>query len=331
MSHDFSNTKGYSWVDNAFLDDERLHYFDVLVYIQLCRHADAETDETFISQKKIAEKIGISRPTVNKAIKHLVELGYIKATIRARKNGGRTTSIYKILDVYGYNKDSQSKSDLQHDKHDEPSQSKSDLQGVPAKVNHVYSNNNINNINNKNNNYNNAILPSNMPKQQSLFSSDQSNVSTEEIIFRKRRGKSRSLEIIELYKQGRIPVTELDMLDLCYYYTICHKQIVGTVVSVVTRDNKSESDLSLFMSTYDLDNERFVKLLPKILETFVELDSAKPKTKRQNKLNIGNLAHSWFMDPIMDKVLPKVNTKYLDNSDTEYKGANPYRQVDEVF
>lgn len=336
MSKNF-NTKGYAWVDNKFLDDERLHYYDVLVYIQLCRHANVETDETFISQGKLADKIGISRPTVNKAIKHLVELGYIETQPRARKNGGRTTSIYRILDAYEVAKSNQSKADLQgengsqskHDLHEDPGQSKHDLQEDPAKVNLV---NNINNtiINKSLNNNNSKTEHSNMSNQLSLFDIPSKPTNAEEVVFSKRRGKSRSLEIIELYRQGRISIEKLDMMDLCYFFTVMHKEIVGSVISVVTAGQKSESDMGIFMRTFDLNAKTLVELMPKVLEEFLKQDEQRPRGKRQNKLNIGNLAQTWFMEPIMDKVKPKVNEKYLE-PDEPTPVVNPNDIVDEIF
>jgi DNA-binding transcriptional ArsR family regulator len=59
-----------------------------------------EDQSAFPSQSTLAEDLGVTRETVNRAIKVLVEKGYVVSAPRFREDGGQTSSMYRvILDV----------------------------------------------------------------------------------------------------------------------------------------------------------------------------------------------------------------------------------------
>ncbi|MDD5626000.1 MAG: helix-turn-helix domain-containing protein [Patescibacteria group bacterium] len=95
--------KKYFKVDNIFLDDyaQILGVIPSMVYVYLCRCAGNIKQECWPSQKKLAEELALSRPSVNKAIKILEYFGFI-TKIRV---GRHCNNRYYLLDKEYWNKD----------------------------------------------------------------------------------------------------------------------------------------------------------------------------------------------------------------------------------
>ncbi len=68
----------------------------VCLYMYLERHS-AKKGNCFHSMNTIAYNLGVSRQTITLAIKDLVANGYIESQNQYRKNGGKSSNIYKIL------------------------------------------------------------------------------------------------------------------------------------------------------------------------------------------------------------------------------------------
>lgn len=68
---------GYGLIPRVIMRSSKLTKHDKLVYAFLASFAGA-TYQCFPGQKLIAKELGIGIATVNKAIKHLAELGLIK-------------------------------------------------------------------------------------------------------------------------------------------------------------------------------------------------------------------------------------------------------------
>lgn len=68
---------------------------DRLVLLALADHADREGC-CFPGQGSIAQKTGLSRDTVGRAVRHLERAGYLEREPRTRGDGGRTSDLYKL-------------------------------------------------------------------------------------------------------------------------------------------------------------------------------------------------------------------------------------------
>ena len=64
-----SDQRPFTIVYNDFLDSDRLNANEKMVYICIKRYLDNVTHTAFPSIKTICEVTGISKPTVNKALK----------------------------------------------------------------------------------------------------------------------------------------------------------------------------------------------------------------------------------------------------------------------
>lgn len=69
---------------------------DIVVYLFLCRCADQE-GTSFPGRKKIAQACRISLDTVDRAIRHLEDLGLVKVERRTGTKGPETNQ-YTVLD-----------------------------------------------------------------------------------------------------------------------------------------------------------------------------------------------------------------------------------------
>lgn len=68
----------------------------ITVYLYLEKHG-ANKKQCFHSMKTIASNLGLSRQTVNLAIRELNCKGYVEIEHQYRKNGGKSSNLYKIL------------------------------------------------------------------------------------------------------------------------------------------------------------------------------------------------------------------------------------------
>lgn len=74
-----------------------------LVFLSICDNANDE-GICYPSIDTIQNKTSISRPTVIKIINRLVELNYLMKTQRARKSGGRYSSLYLVFPLENIDK-----------------------------------------------------------------------------------------------------------------------------------------------------------------------------------------------------------------------------------
>lgn len=86
------------WVQKEILASKLINASDKLVYSALAYYAHNRTQKCFPSYTKMAELTGVSRPTVVKALKALVEHGFVSV----KKKGGKV-NLYKLLKVASKN------------------------------------------------------------------------------------------------------------------------------------------------------------------------------------------------------------------------------------
>jgi biotin operon repressor len=69
---------GKFWVPDDFIDQiaKTLTPYEQIVYVALCRHANSK-GETFVSTRRISEKLNINKNTVSKSIKSLKAYGHV--------------------------------------------------------------------------------------------------------------------------------------------------------------------------------------------------------------------------------------------------------------
>ncbi|MCZ7568793.1 MAG: helix-turn-helix domain-containing protein [Ardenticatenaceae bacterium] len=72
------------WADNEIADTylSQIGIYGFAVYMLLCRYANRQTAQCFPSIPTLADQLGVSEPTVKKALKQLVEAGLIRITRR---------------------------------------------------------------------------------------------------------------------------------------------------------------------------------------------------------------------------------------------------------
>lgn len=146
---------GHFWADNEIVDDylPAIGVYGFAVYMMLAKHSNAKTGQCDPSVEGLARKLGISSPTVRKALDKLEETGLITIRHRHKERGGKLinqTSIYTLLAVPKRQTDIPTKGDLVPNDIDQGGQP--DLPGVlnvvdqgtkgdlPGVLNHVSSN-----------------------------------------------------------------------------------------------------------------------------------------------------------------------------------------------
>ena len=85
----------FTLIENIILEDQELGPVDVLVYIALAKHADAD-GTCWPSLATIARLARVCRSSAAQAIKHLEARGYLRRTARFRPDGGVTSNVYKL-------------------------------------------------------------------------------------------------------------------------------------------------------------------------------------------------------------------------------------------
>lgn len=173
----------------------------------------------------------------------------------------------------------------------------------------------------------NTFFPSNVldgkAKQTSLF--EVKNNSLEAL--KGLKGKDLMVKRLQLVAAGEIDANELSDLELCLYYSVKHKEIVGYDIPY-----QKQQHMETWRNKYDLSVAEAFHLLPKVAQTFREICETEKRKKSEWFLKIG-----WFtfdapsdIARIMDKVKPKVNEKYLQD-DKPQPTINPDTIVDEIF
>jgi len=102
---DFRN-KGFFMIDDVYLNGwaKRLKPTATAVYISLCRHADKE-QFCFPLQSLIAKQHSISRPSVQRAIKKLVEFNIVRCEQQRSLRGKFKRNVYYLLDKSEWEKE----------------------------------------------------------------------------------------------------------------------------------------------------------------------------------------------------------------------------------
>ncbi|AQQ66157.1 DnaD domain protein [Bacillus cereus] len=95
--------RGFFMIDNEIVDDARLSYKEMAVYMVLCRHLNQETGSCFPSLPTIGKKVGMSKNTVIKALNTLIEIGYVTKEKRSSKEQGDMSNVYYVNDVHDLN------------------------------------------------------------------------------------------------------------------------------------------------------------------------------------------------------------------------------------
>lgn len=95
--------RDFFMVDNIIIDQYAglIGPYATLVYMALCRHADASTRESYPSLQFLAKELGISRPTVKRAIQTLIQHRLLARQLRTSARGDPDTNLYIILEPEG--------------------------------------------------------------------------------------------------------------------------------------------------------------------------------------------------------------------------------------
>lgn len=94
-----ARNKDWFWINSEYVDKYMsfLGVFTSSVYICLCRHADNTSQTCFPSMKLIAEKLGISTKSVERATKVLEECGFLLIDRSKKEDGTQANNIYTLL------------------------------------------------------------------------------------------------------------------------------------------------------------------------------------------------------------------------------------------
>jgi hypothetical protein len=88
----------FTLIENVILEDQALGPVDLLVYLAIAKHADAE-GVCWPSLPTIAKFARVHRSSVAQAIKRLEDRGYLKRTARFRPDGGVTSNVYQLMPI----------------------------------------------------------------------------------------------------------------------------------------------------------------------------------------------------------------------------------------
>ena len=103
MTHEIRDQRrpGWLWLRNEIIDQygAELGAIGIAVYVALCKHADNDTQECFPSHAAIGKAVGLSAPTVRKALDKLCDLNIIAREQRFDESGRQTSNLYYLLDL----------------------------------------------------------------------------------------------------------------------------------------------------------------------------------------------------------------------------------------
>jgi len=91
-----ANGARFAWVSGDAIFDHELSNCDKVVFTALATFADKQ-GFCIRSQVKLARELGIARTTLNRAIKRLVQRGWLLITEGVRPDGGRCSHTYQVL------------------------------------------------------------------------------------------------------------------------------------------------------------------------------------------------------------------------------------------
>ncbi len=90
---------GFTLIPSALLRAQgRLHIgpIELNVLMQMIDHWWENEDMPFPAKKRMAERIGVSEKTIQRAVTRLVEEGLIRRTPRHNRHGGQTSNLYDL-------------------------------------------------------------------------------------------------------------------------------------------------------------------------------------------------------------------------------------------
>lgn len=92
--------RGWLWVQNQIVDDwlPKIGTSGLALYFVLARFADQREQACFPSYETIASRMGVSRRTVIRTMKALVEHHLVEVEHRTRVSGGAASNIYYLID-----------------------------------------------------------------------------------------------------------------------------------------------------------------------------------------------------------------------------------------
>jgi predicted transcriptional regulator len=90
---------GFTQIPSVLLRAQaRLHLspIELNVLLQMIDHWWDSDDMPFPAKKRLAERMGVSEKTIQRAVSRLVEEGLIRRTARHNRYGGQTSSLYDL-------------------------------------------------------------------------------------------------------------------------------------------------------------------------------------------------------------------------------------------
>jgi hypothetical protein len=93
--------RNFFWCDNIIIDQYARHLgpYALAVYVALVRHADSRTQTCYPSYATLAEELAISRNSVRRAIKTLLQDKLIGKKRRQSPDGDPASNLYFLLGV----------------------------------------------------------------------------------------------------------------------------------------------------------------------------------------------------------------------------------------
>lgn len=85
----------YTSVENALMDNPDVTAADLLVYLAIARHCNAKRT-AWPGRKKIAEVSRLSLKSVDRALSHLRDLGWMQKVKRQRPDGSHQSNVYVL-------------------------------------------------------------------------------------------------------------------------------------------------------------------------------------------------------------------------------------------
>lgn len=93
-----SDLGNFTLFHNEFIDNELLTYAEKLVFIAIKRHLNNKSYSAYPSMNTISKKVGISKPTVVKAVKGLEDKKIIQVVRERENNTKNKNNVYIIYD-----------------------------------------------------------------------------------------------------------------------------------------------------------------------------------------------------------------------------------------
>jgi hypothetical protein len=93
--------RNFFWCDNIIIDQYARHLgpYALAVYVALVRHADSRTQTCYPSYATLAEELAISRDSVRRAVKTLLQYKLIGRKRRQSPDGDPASNLYFLLGV----------------------------------------------------------------------------------------------------------------------------------------------------------------------------------------------------------------------------------------